>query len=151
MDIYYEKYLKYKNKYLELKKMFGGLPDGTTKPIPIPSDKLKELEKLLRNIEDGNTNLISNTKSVIVLLKDIKYKDFKEKILDMSPTVLRFYAYSILRNDQVLDILAGYHDENKYRPLNSYLPSDLKETITNYIYILYNYLTNPKSIIRDRN
>ena len=31
-DLYYNKYLKYKNKYFNLKNYFGGGPD----PVPVP-------------------------------------------------------------------------------------------------------------------
>ena len=82
---YQEKYLKYKNKYLSLKKLVGGAaPDPflLTKPgsgQEVPPDVMKEIFKKL-NIKDLLKLYLTGNKGIIDDIEDTKFDFYDEPI-----------------------------------------------------------------------
>ena len=72
-DFYYNKYLKYKNKYISLKNILGGTSFGST--IPSSVESLEELQKRMDAIPDyeGKVRDVNN----IISLYEKKMECYK--------------------------------------------------------------------------
>ncbi len=86
-DIYYQKYLKYKNKYLELQKNSGGAKGKSSKPIKLFTSKKKTpttnpIDTIKMEMDDyekidGNKNKIKNAITTYSQLKTLTTEEKK--------------------------------------------------------------------------
>ncbi len=114
--MYKEKYLKYKNKYIELKKQMGGLVRYYNYNRQIP--------EFIHNTNDGYQNgTIRNLNSISyaepsdeeykTLKKAILHKD-NESLMDTNIPFLENFLENLVKGNNILTIVGFYNINKKY-------------------------------------
>jgi hypothetical protein len=110
MDIYYEKYLKYKNKYLELKKIVGGSKNKRksrkTKEISLDEFKIKTKKDFPDNLKIFAAK--DNTDFPNINVYNILNKLDKKKSLEDNMKYLNENE-----NKQIEDYIVGLYNNDK--------------------------------------
>lgn len=120
-NIYYMKYLKYKKKYLELKKFMGGMVDETFETSDIIEKKLIEgirlnkitREDIFRDYRDYTSNiniakelLKKRPNDLFILPKNIKdSKEIMKLILDINPSLWINFSDRIKTDPEIKSLL----------------------------------------------
>jgi len=105
MDEYYQKYIKYKEKYLQLKNSNNILVGGAKKQKQIKKCSIDDTDKVLFG-DGGSSAIVVITKSIVSLLYGISIENKHIKLDNLDDKIYNFFNnYKLDKNIKIKHLL----------------------------------------------